>query len=117
MASGSSNVSILLRHALFTYCSSFSLQNFRKKLIAHYGVEECMISGIAPTGRTLTAGHIWRASHDLSVSLTKFGLTSKDVESYRNGLLLSMIEDAFDVLQLCFFYNFITVSLNPFFLL
>ncbi len=74
-----------------------------------------MITGIATTGRALTAGHIWRASHNMNPALRKYGLTAKDVESPRNGLLmLTTIEDAFDAEQLCFFYNFTTVFLHSF---
>jgi len=72
-----------------------------------------MIIGIAATGRALTAGHIWRASHNMNPALRKYGLTAKDVESPRNGLLLlTMIEDAFDAEQLCFFYNFTTQKIQ-----
>jgi hypothetical protein len=74
-----------------------------------------MISGIATTGRVLTAGHIWRASHNMNPALCKYGLTAKDVESSRNRLLmLTTIEDAFDAEQLCLFYNFTTVFLHSF---
>jgi len=82
---------------------------FRKNLIDYYGGEErCMVTGIAATGQELTAGHIWRASQDKNPALQRrFGLTTEDVESPRNGLLLlTTIEDAFDDKRLCFFYNF-----------
>jgi hypothetical protein len=78
----------------------------------------CMATGILRSRDLVISSHIWK-QYKHGVGLPKFGLRREDSKSPRNGLLLLKdIELKFDVKEVCFVYNPLTLRfcvkvLNP----
>jgi len=85
-------------------------EKFRAELVSHYeaavpGGLRCMVSGCVMESSALTAAHIWPArARDSLASL--FSLTLADLDSYRNGILMTAsLEKQFDARRVAFSYN------------
>jgi len=91
---------------------------FKDDLLTFYGCAEglidqkpwarCMVSGLKLPQPVVIASHVWKHSTQ-GAGLVEFGLTIDDLNSKRNGLLLSSeIEKHFDVLDVAFSYDLLT---------
>ena len=85
-------------------------EKFRDELISNYdatapGGLRCMVSGCVMESSALTAAHIWPARARDSLA-TMFSLTLADLDSYRNGILMTAsLEKQFDARRVAFSYN------------
>jgi hypothetical protein len=88
---------------------------FKNRLIEYYNRKEttffstprlkCMILNRYFPSNVVIASHIWKNKMH-GVGLSKFGLTVQDATSPRNGfLMLKMIEERFDIKDVCFLYD------------
>jgi hypothetical protein len=88
---------------------------FKKRLIDYYNRQsyaflqtpklKCMILDKYFPPDVVIASHIWKNCMH-GVGMPKFGLTGQDSTSPRNGLLmLKIIEERFDIKDVCFLYN------------
>lgn len=98
-------------------------KEFKTRLIGYYNRQEklakkvtsfilgrksmlkCMILDEYFDRNVVIASHIWKNSMH-GVGLPKFGLTVQDAMSPRNGfLMVKMIEERFDIKDVCFLYD------------
>jgi len=97
---------------LWAGCSTTNTERdkFRDELITHYeaaapGGLRCMVSGCVMESSALNAAHIWPARARNSMA-TMFSLTLADLDSYRNGILMTAsLEKQFDAQRVAFSYD------------
>jgi len=97
---------------LWAGCSTTNTERdrFRDELITHYeaaasGGLRCMVSGCVMESSALNAAHIWPARARNSLA-TMFSLTLADLDSYRNGILMTAsLEKQFDAQRVAFSYD------------
>ena len=98
---------------LWAGCSTTNTERdrFRDELITHYEASAasggliCMVSGCVMESSALNAAHIWPARARNSLA-TMFSLTLADLDSYRNGILMTAsLEKQFDAQRVAFSYD------------
>jgi HNH endonuclease len=98
---------------LWAGCSTTNTERdrFRDELVTHYeapaasGGLRCMVSGCVMESSALNAAHIWPARARNSLA-TMFSLTLADLDSYRNGILMTAsLEKQFDAQRVAFSYD------------